>query len=299
MHMLELLHFASRSRRIAQILAFLAPVLLLQGGCSTAGQVERKNILVHAHKTGFSATALPAHDQPLTLWRQGRENLPAIIVVESDGLAYLDYNTPSPDPTPNNPYGFWLALYLASALPNYDVVYAARPCQFLDEIELPKCSPNLWLGDRFGKTAQALVGGAIPDELSARRKIYVGVSGGGVIAAHLALKTNDANMLIGVAAPLALNDWAEHHNVKTFSPSDDPAEYGKALKRIPTASFAGKNDKVVPAAYAATKQGHVFVLPEATHANAAQKAAPRIAELIKDQELRRYSLKSGLRVRRQ
>lgn len=297
--MLGLLHYACHSKRALQIIAFLAPVLLMQGGCSTAGQVERKNILVHAQSTGFNASATPTHLHPLTLWRKGREKLPVIVVVESDGLAYLDYNTPSPDPTPNDPYGFWLAMYLASALPSYDVVYAARPCQFLDEKELPKCRPGLWLNDRFGAEAQALVSAAIPAELAPRRKIYVGVSGGGVIAAHLALNAKDADMLIGVAAPMSLNDWAEHHNVRTFADADDPAAHAKELKRIPTASFAGKNDTVVPAAFASTKYNPVFVLPNATHANAAKMAAPRVAELIKDQELRRYSLKSGLRVRRQ
>ena len=66
-------------------------------------------------------------------------NEEVVVYIEGDGLSWIDRFTPSSDPTPKNP----LAFKLAKLDPNQNVIYLARPCQYVQKNRAP--SAHLYL----------------------------------------------------------------------------------------------------------------------------------------------------------
>lgn len=260
---------------------FLCGLFMLVG-CAGTSLDNRAGLLEHAAGQGFQLVDTGSAKHPLALLRKGSPQHPMLVVIEGDGLAFINRYTPSPDPTPLTPDGFLLANRLANALPDHAVAYMARPCQYLSAAELAKCPSNLWLLDRFGAEAQNRLKQSL-NALSARPTILIGISGGGVIAAHLATETN-TRLLITLAAPLALNEWARHHQVSTFLPTDDPLEKAPLLTGTPQLHIAGQNDKTVPAhviqRFAHQAQGTFIEVEGARHSTIGPAAIPYILQAI-------------------
>lgn len=70
------------------------------------------------------------------------------IMIEGDGRAWLNMREPSLDPTPVDAVGWRLAQNIARA----NVLYLARPCQFLSSLELNACSIDDWTNARFSES---------------------------------------------------------------------------------------------------------------------------------------------------
>jgi len=67
------------------------------------------------------------------------------IYIEGDGLAYLDRYRPSLNPTPTGP----ISLKLAVLDPTPNVLYIARPCQYVPREENPACNFEYWTFKRY------------------------------------------------------------------------------------------------------------------------------------------------------
>ncbi|MBU1973644.1 MAG: alpha/beta hydrolase [Gammaproteobacteria bacterium] len=169
------------------------------------------------------------------------------IYIEGDGAAWSSPYHPPSDPTPPQP----LALALAAADTRADVVYLGRPCQYLESAALAACPTDYWLQRRFAPEVVAAYMAAI-DRLEAvhraHRVTLVGYSGGGVIAALLAQRRTDVEVLVTVAAPLALGEWVRGHGVSELAGSLDPAAAGTTVRATWAVHFVGERDKVVPPA---------------------------------------------------
>ena len=167
------------------------------------------------------------------------------IMIEGDGRAWLNMREPSLDPTPVDAVGWRLAQNIARA----NVLYLARPCQFLSSLELNACSIDDWTNARFSEKWVGRLNVAI-DEVKrtthARQIGIAGYSGGGVMAALIAARRDDVGILITVAAPLDHAAWAAHHGVSPLTGSLDVLSVKGKLMRVPQMHVTGADDKVVP-----------------------------------------------------
>lgn len=165
------------------------------------------------------------------------------VYIEGDGFAWADRATPSRNPTPINP----MALKMAMADAKVPSVYLARPCQFNES-----CTDRKWwTNGRFGPEVILDTSAAI-DELKtqygAKHIELVGYSGGGVVAALVAARRRDVDVLITVAAPLNTQAWVEHHGISPLTGSFNSAEFAGVLMPVKQMHFVGSDDKVVPEA---------------------------------------------------
>jgi hypothetical protein len=187
-----------------------------------------------------------SHFQILSYQKITERNQSVSIYIEGDGLAFLDRYQVSLNPTPINPVSLRLAIL--DMLPN--VVYIARPCQYIPMENNPKCDTEYWTIKRYAPEVIASINEAI-DIINKNNRLegirLVGYSGGGTVAAILAATRNDVIDLRTVAGNLDTNAFAQVHNASPLSGSLNPIDYVDQLKDIPQIHFIGSDDDIVPA----------------------------------------------------
>ncbi len=197
------------------------------------------------------------------------------IYIEGDGLAWLNAETPSDDPTPINP----LALRLALAQPGGQAAYLARPCQFLMQAsqQMPFCArQQAWTSHRFAAEVIAASHQALDQikvRLGADRITLVGYSGGGAVAALLAAERHDVLRLITVAGNLDHAAWTALHRISPLSGSLNPADRTDQLEGLPQVHWVGAQDDNLPESVArgfvqrfrTSPRPEVRVVPQVTH----------------------------------
>jgi len=167
------------------------------------------------------------------------------IMIEGDGRAWLNTREPSHDPTPVDAAGWRLAQNISRA----NVLYLARPCQYLSSPDLEACSINDWTNARFSEKWVGRLNDAIDDAkrtTHSKQIVIAGYSGGGVMAALIAARRDDVEMLITVASPLDHAAWTTHHGVSPLTGSLDVLSVREKLMRLPQVHVTGADDKVVP-----------------------------------------------------
>lgn len=185
---------------------------------------------------------------------------PTFLVIEGDGAAYDALGYATGNPTPLDTTAQDIAAAIAARYPSAKVIYAARPCQYLDNATAAHCPSSLWRTERFGKEAQGFYQHLIGND----RPIIVGYSGGGVIGAHLAAQGR-ARALITIASPLALNKWAVLHDLTAFPLRDDPLMVRKNIK-VSQLHLVGQRDSTVPPTIAKSYgRGNIWVMENYRH----------------------------------
>lgn len=170
------------------------------------------------------------------------------VYIEGDGIAWRDRFSPPADPTPHDP----IALRLALRDPAPAVVYLARPCQYVAHLAPPAtrhCDPRYWTTARFAPDVVVAVDDAIGQakrEAGAARVRLVGYSGGGVVAALIAERRDDVELLITVAAPLDVAGWTKHHGVSPLTGSLSPDRRNARVQAVRQIHFVGADDGIVP-----------------------------------------------------
>ncbi|MFM9889888.1 MAG: alpha/beta fold hydrolase [Rickettsiales bacterium] len=196
-------------------------------------------------KAGWHANVIEA--QSYRIWSAGPapEKTAAAevlnIMIEGDGLAWLNQHTPSLDPTPINAEGLRLALTIPG-----NVVYLARPCQF---VMSDACTQSDWTEARFHPRLVAVMNAAIDQlkaEYGAKQVKLAGYSGGGVMAALIAARRADVAGLTTIAANLDTAAWVRHHGLTPLTGSLNPADDWAALTTIPQRHYVGADDTTVP-----------------------------------------------------
>jgi hypothetical protein len=166
------------------------------------------------------------------------------VYVEGDGNAWLDRNRVSPDPTPLDPY----TLRLAARHPPGNVLYIARPCQYLSEAELDNCHPKYWITHRYAANVVRAIGQAInrvKETINAKKIALVGYSGGGVIAALLAGTRQDVSTLTTIASNLDHELWTRRDKLTPLDGSLNPVDFVLDIQKVPQIHFAGARDEIV------------------------------------------------------
>jgi len=162
------------------------------------------------------------------------------IYIEGDGAAWVSRTLPSADPTPRNPLALKLAVLDRSA----NVVYLARPCQY---VRSPACSVDDWTGRRFSEEAVRAVSAAIDQVVHPGQRLHlVGYSGGGAIATLLAARRGDVASLRTVAGNLDHEAVNRYHGVSPMPASLNPVDVAGRLAGLPQRHFVGTADDVVP-----------------------------------------------------
>jgi hypothetical protein len=211
---------------------------------SCAGKLSKAKKI--AEPAGMKPTILNTSKFKLqSFYRFSKKGAPLTVYIEGDGLAWLTRNQPSMNPTPRNP----LALRLAAIDEGNNVVYLARPCQYVKLHTEKLCSIPYWTHKRFAREVIISINEAInvmASRIQSNNIHLVGYSGGGAVVAMVAAKRKDIASIRTVAGYLdhvALNRDAK---VSQLIGSLDPIKAAPRLKKIPQIHYSGKKDKRIP-----------------------------------------------------
>lgn len=200
---------------------------------------------------GWTGRIISAGIFDLQTWRPRTftPGQPLVVYIEGDGLAFLSATRVSDDPTPKDP----LALKLALRDPRPNVVYIARPCQFVTGQNRRNCSYAYWTFARYNETVIASADSAISTlkaEAKASGVMLYGYSGGGAVAALLAARRPDVTRLTTIAGVLDHTRWTTMDKMTPLDASLNPTDVVAALEKIPQIHYSGADDTVVPTAVA-------------------------------------------------
>lgn len=167
------------------------------------------------------------------------------IYIEGDGFAFKNNRRPSSDPTPLTA----TALEMALQDPSPNILYLARPCQMTRSKDRKNCVTAFWTRARFHEAVISSLNSAINAYIAGtniKRLNLIGYSGGGAVAALIAVRRRDVNKLVTVAGTMDHKTWTEHHEVSPLRDSLNPLNYAKQLKTIRQFHFTGAEDERMP-----------------------------------------------------
>jgi hypothetical protein len=211
-------------------------------GCASK-LVKAKKIATHA---GLKPKIIHTTNYKIqSFYRITTKGTPIFVYIEGDGLAWLSRYQPSSNPTPKNP----LALRLAALDQSDNVVYLARPCQYVDLSSENHCSIAYWTHKRFAKKVIIALNEAISimsNKAKSKNVHLIGYSGGGAVVAMIAAKRRDVSSIRTVAGYMDHVTLNQRTIVSPLIGSLDPIKAAPRLKNTPQIHYSGKEDKRVP-----------------------------------------------------
>ncbi len=180
------------------------------------------------------------------------------IYIEGDGNAFDVYGQPTSNPTPRGTLVRDLA-----ARDNFDnVVYIARPCQFISN---QNCSESDWTSGRFSKKIIDAESNAVAQVAGDKKITLVGYSGGALVSG-LVINQNPKMKIekwITIAGVLNHKKWTDFFGDEALGESMDL----KSLPNVPQKHFIGGRDRVVPVALAQSwaNVDDIIIIENATH----------------------------------
>ncbi|MEQ9226349.1 MAG: hypothetical protein RLO15_08340 [Parvibaculum sp.] len=221
--------------------------MLITACASVPSPVERKAVLEENAAVAGMTPAI-VETKRFDLYSLARTSVPSdllVVYIEGDGLVWIRRGERSSDPTPINP----VAMHLAAADPAPMVAYLGRPCQYAGGLNARNCDDALWTSARYGEDVVQSINEAL-DNLKAgtgaKRLGLAGYSGGGTIAALVAMRRDDVAWLKTIASPLDTDAFATLHKVMPLRESLNPADNAAALSDLPQIHYMGANDETVP-----------------------------------------------------
>ena len=164
------------------------------------------------------------------------------IYLEGDGNAWLSRTQASRNPSPKNPVG----LQLAAQEHRGNVMYIARPCQYVSFEKNPQCEYPYWTGKRFAPEIIDSVMAVIDlgkKKAGAGELELIGFSGGGAVAILVAARRSDVSGIRTVAGNLDHKVWAKHHHVDPLTGSLNAADVAEKVANIPQVHYIGSRDE--------------------------------------------------------
>lgn len=196
---------------------------------------------------------------------------PVRIYIEGDGNAFNYAGQPTANPTP---HGVFLR-EIAFNDPNPNVVYLARPCQFVNDM---KCSEKDWTTGRFSPEIIAAVAQAVQDISKNQPVILIGYSGGALVSGLVMEKNPDLPVKKWITLAGVLNHGQWTKNLK-LPPLTDSLDLQK-LPSVPQIHLIGDQDQVVSwkLTESLVDKKNLIVIPNATHDNGYNTYLPVIYE---------------------
>jgi poly(3-hydroxybutyrate) depolymerase len=229
----------ARLHRLA--LVFLVAAALLS--CAT----RRDNADAVARRGRLQARVVATERFDLFTYRPAAlvAGAPLVVYIEGDGLAWITRTRISDDPTPVRP----VALELAVQDRRANVVYLARPCQYVTGHQRRNCQPAYWdtagYADEVIQAIAELVG-RLKAEAGSERVHYLGYSGGGAVATLVADRRHDAATLTTIAGVLDHAAWTKRLGLEPLRYSLNPIDAADRLATTRQLHFVGGRDEVVP-----------------------------------------------------
>lgn len=208
----------------------------------------------------FAYVPIKSGEYEIASWQKlnNPKNNHVHIYIEGDGHAFNAYGQPTRDPTPRGTFVRDLA-----TRDNFEnVVYMARPCQF---IMTDSCSETDWTKGRFSQKIIDAQSDAVK-QISENKKItLIGYSGGAMVSG-LIIEQNPklkVEKWITVAGVLDHKKWTEYFGDEDLSESLNLTKIPN-LKQI---HFVGEHDKTVPYELAKTwaNESDIKLIPNAAH----------------------------------
>ena len=169
------------------------------------------------------------------------DNEKVVVYIEGDGLSWIDRFTPSSDPTPKNP----LAFKLTKLDQNQNVIYLARPCQYIMSSD---CNKTVWTSLQYSETILETYKSILSELSKNYKEIHlVGYSGGAAIAIYLAsiedLKIKSIRTVAGNINP---DEITQLLNLSGYKKSVNFYSIEDKIKDISQTHYYGSKDKVIP-----------------------------------------------------
>ena len=177
-------------------------------------------------------------------YRFDRPGKPLQVYIEGDGRAWISKTRASRNPSPRNPVG----LRLAVRDPGKNVMYIARPCQYVSFEKNPQCEYSYWTHKRFAPEIIDSVSAVIDlgkKKARATQLEIIGFSGGGAVAVLVAARRSDVSGIRTVAGNLDHKVWTQHHKVDSLRGSLNAADMAQEVAHIPQIHYVGGKDKIV------------------------------------------------------
>lgn len=205
-------------------------VLLLLSACTT---LEIPNT--------YTYKIIKTQNFDLATWQKiTNADAPYKIYIEGDGNAFNASGYPSQDPTPRGT----LVRSLAFQDPSSNVIYLARPCQF---IKSAVCAKRHWTTARFAPEIITAEYDAVKQIAETHPVILIGFSGGAQIAGLIASAKPDLNVkkIITIAGNLNHEAWTKYHKLPPLNESLSLNDYRAKFQKIPQTHYAGEKDEVI------------------------------------------------------
>ena len=223
---------------------FIALVFSLLPACSSLDSRRELAQSIAVQASLARAIIATGRFHILAYYRITDKDRPATIYIEGDGHAFVARNLVSPNPTPANPE----SLRLAALDPSANVVYLARPCQYVRLENESGCRDEYWTVKRYSREVIDAMNSAI-DKLKQAHAFtgvrLVGYSGGATVAALLATVRKDVLDLRTLAGNLDTSAFTRFHRVTPLLGSLNPAAMAGRLYRIPQLHLFGGRDSVI------------------------------------------------------
>ncbi len=230
-------------------------ILLLVNGCSSI-TVPNNFVYKEIQTDTFNLASWQKITDPKAKYK---------IYIEGDGYAFDRYGRPTKDPTPRGA----LVRELAFNDKNENVIYLARPCQY---IKSPVCSQRHWTTARFSSEVINAEYHAIKEIVGNNDVILIGFSGGAQIVGLVSSAKQGLNVekIITIAGNLDHQTWTDYHNLLSLNESLNLADYYNNFIKIPQIHYVGEKDKVIPPTLVKQfikNNAPVIVVPNANHNN--------------------------------
>ena len=223
-------------------------LLLVLGGCQSITPPE-----------SFIHKEIQTDPYKFASWQKISDSKsPIRIYIEGDGYAFNHLGYPTTNPTPKGTF----LRKIAFNDPNPNVVYLARPCQYVKD---GRCSVKDWTTGRFSQAVVASATQAIKEISGTQPVILVGYSGGALLSG-LVIEQNPklpVKKWITLAGVLNHTKWTDDLNLPPLTDSVDL----KTLPNVPQLHLIGDKDATV--SYRLTKslvdKKNLIIIPDATH----------------------------------
>jgi len=246
-------------------------IALLSSGCVSklSPKVRQHTADTVAQSGNLVQQKIATDDFLLTTYQRfdaTADNKQMVVYIEGDGMAWISRDQLSSNPTPVQP----IALKLASIDTNANVLYVARPCQYLWPQKMNRCSSRYWSDKRGSEEVISSINQAISivkqkQNISSIR--LIGYSGGGGIAALIADRRADVSEFVSVSGNLNYKLFTQTHNLSPMNGSIDPITVANQIGSIPQIHYVGADDKIIPKQIALSFSDKVKVINDVSHDN--------------------------------
>lgn len=207
----------------------------------------------------FSYKEIETDSYKLASWQKITDKkAPIRIYIEGDGYAFNHLGYPTTNPTPRGAF----LRKIAFNDPNANIVYLARPCQFVEDA---RCSQKDWTTGRFSQDIVNSTTQAIKKITGKQQIILIGYSGGALLSG-LVIEQNPklpVKKWITIAGVLNHTKWTEDLNLPPLKDSIDLEK----LPTVPQIHLIGDKDKTV--SYKLTEslvdKENLIIIPNAKH----------------------------------